>query len=392
LYQPMFPSAAQRDRTAIDDAAGLAATIATEAPLIEKSGKVTASVMAGLHDKGLFRLLLPKSVGGTQMHLADFVDVIEELAKADASTAWCVGQASGCSFTAAYVDADVAKDVFGPLDSVLAWGPSTKSAQAVKTDGGYVISGAWMFASGSRNAQWLAGHCPVLDKGGKVQNGPGGRPIEVTALFRKDKASISDVWNVMGLKGTGSDNYSVTDLFIPDAYIFTRDNPADRREDGTLYRFSVINVYGVTFAAVALGIASSMLTSFIDLAARKAPNLSSQLLRDNAAVQQQVGYNFARLQGARAYLHHALEDMWQALQPVKECSMDQRLHLRMVSTYVIQQAREVADFAYHAAGSTAIFASHPFERRFRDMNAVTQQGQSHMANFEPVGAALMKRS
>jgi len=392
LYQPLFPSGASRDRTAVQDAASLAAIIVAEAPKIETSGKVTVPVMAALHDKGLFRLLLPKSVGGAQMHLGDFVDVIEELAKADASTAWCVGQASGCSFTAAYVDGDVARDVFGARDSVLAWGPSTKSAQAVKTDDGYVISGAWMFASGSRNAQWLAGHCPVLDKDGKVQIGPGGRPIEITAVFRKDKASITDVWNVMGLKGTGSDNYAVTDLFVPDGYIFTRDNPADRRDGSTLYRFSVINVYGVTFAAVALGIASSMLASFIDLAARKTPNTSSQVLRDNAAVQQQVGYNYARLQGARAYLHHTLEDMWQALQPDKECSVEQRLHLRMVSTYVIQQAREVADFAYHAAGSTAIFASQPFERRFRDMNAVTQQGQSHMANFEPVGALLMKGS
>ena len=390
MRQPAVRSA-PRDRTAVEDAAGLAATIAAEAAAIEASGKVTPAVMAALHAKGLFRLLLPKSIGGAQMHLADFVDVIEALAKADASTAWCVGQASGCSFTAAYVDAAVAKEIFGRPDAVLAWGPSTQSAQAVKAEGGYVITGSWMFASGSRNAQWLAGHCPVLGAGGKSP-GASGRPLEITAVFRKDEASITDVWNVIGLRGTGSDTYSVTGLFVPDAHVFTRDKPEDRREDGTLYRFSVINVYGVTFAAVALGVAASMLESFIDLAARKTPNTSRQLLRDNAAVQQQVGYNFARLQGGRAYLHHALEDLWRALEPDRECSMEQRLHLRMVSTYVIQQAREVADFAYHAAGSTAIFAAHPFERRFRDINAVTQQGQSHMANFEPVGAALMARA
>jgi alkylation response protein AidB-like acyl-CoA dehydrogenase len=387
---PVFSDRARHDsRRWIDAASALAPVIAAAADEIERGGKVTAPVMAALHQAGLFRLLMPKSIGGAELHLADFVQVIEELAKADASTAWCVGQASGCSFASAYVDAAVARDVFGPSDTVLAWGPSTKQAQAVPVEGGYVISGSWMFASGSRNAQWLAGHCPVLDKDGKPQPGPGGRPIEITAMFTKDKAAISDVWSVMGLRGTGSDNYAVTDLFVPQAYTFTRDLAADRRESGTLYRFSVINVYGATFAAVALGIASATLDSFIDLARRKAPNMSSQLLRDNAAIQQQVGYNYARLQGARAYLLQTLEDMWQALQPDQECSVQQRLHLRMVSTFVIQQAREVVDYAYHAAGSSAIFTLHPFERRFRDMNAVTQQGQSHMANFEPVGQALM---
>jgi len=373
----------------IEAARALESLIAAASPQIERDGKVTAAVMAALHEKGLFRLLLPKSVGGAEMPLRDFVDVIEELAKADASTAWCVAQASGCSFTAAYLDPAAARDVFGPADAVLAWGPTTRNARAVKVDGGYQISGSWMFASGSRNAQWLGGHCPVFDSDGNPRPGPRGRPFDITAIFCKEKADVTDVWNVMGLKGTGSDNYTVTDLFVPDTHVFTRDNPADRREGGTLYRFSVINVYGLAFAAVALGIACALLADFIALAGRKAPNMSSQMLRDNAAVQQQVGYSHARLESARAYLHRETEEMWRALEGGSECAPAQRLHLRMVSTFVIQQAREVADFAYHAAGSTAIFSSQPFERRFRDINSVTQQGQSHMANFEPVGAALM---
>jgi alkylation response protein AidB-like acyl-CoA dehydrogenase len=131
------------------------------------------------------------------------------------------------------------------------------------------------------------------------------------------------------------------------------------------------------------------MNSFIELAGRKSPALGSKLLKDNNAIQQSVGYNYAKLQSARAALHQTTVEMWNALHASNACSADQRLHLRMISTFAIQQAREVAQYAYHAAGSTAIFNSQPFEQRFRDINSVTQQGQSHMSNFEPVGEALM---
>lgn len=373
----------------IDQARQLRPLIEAAAPEIEKAGQVTAPIMAALHEQQLFRMLLPKSYGGLELALPDFLQVLEQIARADASTAWCVGQGCGCSFAAAYFDPEAAKEIFASSDAVLAWGPTTKNAKAVAAEGGYIVTGQWMFASGSRNAQWLAGHCPVFEADGSPRLGPGGRQVERSLLFPKNKAKITDVWQVMGLNGTGSDNYSVEEIFVPDKYAFTRDFAPELREDGTLYRFSFLNIYGVAFAGVALGIARSMLESLFDLAAKKVANHSTAPLAENPAIQRDVAFNEAKLQSARAYILRTLEEIWAQVEVSGECTPEQIITLRMVSTWTINSAREVAAYAYQAAGSTAIFDAQPFERRFRDMYCVTQQGQAHFTNFEPAGKMLM---
>jgi len=375
----------------LERARALVPLIAGAASEIEASGQVTAGVMAALHDAQMFRMLLPRSYGGLELSLPEFIEVVEVIAGADASTAWCVGQGCGCSFASAWFEPAAAREIFARPDAVLAWGPSTRNARATATDGGYVISGQWLFASGSRNASWLAGHCPVHEADGTPRLGPDGRQVERSLLFAKDKAAITDVWQVMGLRGTGSDNYAVENLFVPERFGFTRDHAPDLREQGTLYRFSFLNIYGAAFAAVALGIARAMLESFYELAAVKTPNHASAPLADSSAVQREAGYNEAKLQAARAYLLRSFEQAWEEVDRSGACSDALKITLRMCSTWTIQAAREVAAFAWQSAGSTAVFQSAAFERRFRDMHCVTQQGQSHFTNFEPAGKMLMGR-
>jgi len=363
--------------------------IAGAAGETEKGRRVTPAVMAALHEARLMRMLIPRSLGGLELDPLDFVKVVEEIASADASTAWCVGQGSGCSFTAAFLDPAIAREVFGPADAVLAWGPSNRNARAVACEGGYRVSGKWVFASGNRNAQWLAGHCSVYEADGSPRLGANGKSVERSFLFRRDVAQIEDVWDVMGLRGTGSDNYSVDNLFVPDAFGFGRDNLPDRRENGLLYRFSVINMYGFAFAAVALGVARQMLADFIELAGRKTPNAGGALLRDSGAIQQQTGTNFAKLEAMRAYLHSTIAQMQEHAATGEEFTVRQRIISRMMSTLVIQSAKEVGEFAYQTAGATAIFTNQAFERRFRDIHAVTQQGQGHVSNFDGAGQMLL---
>ncbi len=357
---------------------------------IERQGQVPAALMGRIHDARLMRMLLPRSVGGDETDLVSFVETIEEIAKADASTAWCVGQGSGVSFASAFLAPEVAREIFGPPDAVMASGPSTASAKAVAVEGGFTVSGSWTFASGSRNAQWLAAHCPVLEADGSPRK-PEAGPQQITAIFPKDKARITNVWQVMGLAGTGSDDYSVSELFVPKDFTFTRDHVPDRRESGTLYRFSNFNIFGLAFAGIACGLARQMLDDFVALAQVKRPNHAGAPLAANAAVQQQTGFNEARLQAARTYLYSTLTSTWDRVARNGGMSAEERIMLRMMTAYVIQSAKDVVDFAYHAAGSTAIFCDKPFERRFRDMHVVTQQGQSHMSNFEAAGQAIFAR-
>ena len=373
----------------IERARHLRPVIEGTAPQSERQRELSPELLNELHGAELFRLLLPRSVGGQELEPATYLQVIEEIGKADGSTAWCVAQASGCTMSAAYLAPEIAREIFGAADAVLAWGPSGPNAKAVKVSGGYRVTGTWMFASGSRHAQWLGGHCPVVDAKGAAVAGADGKPLERTVLFPKSSAVMTDVWHVVGLKGTGSDTYSVTDLFVPEEYSFTREAAEDRREPGPLYRFTTFQLYGVGFAGVALGLGRACLDAFVELAGVKAPKAYAKLLRENAVIQSQVALSEAKLQSARAFLLQVLHEMWKTAARGEEFTIAQRAALRLAGTYAVHQAKDVVDTVYHAAGATAIFESNPFERRFRDVHTVIQQIQAQAANFELVGQLLL---
>jgi alkylation response protein AidB-like acyl-CoA dehydrogenase len=363
--------------------------IEATSPAIERERVLTREVLEALYDARLFKMLLPKSCGGDETDPLSFIETIQELAKADGSTAWCVAQASGCTLAAAYLEPAVAQEIFGARDAVLAWGPVGPTVKTTAVEGGYGVNGTWSYASGSRHAQWLGGHSPLVDADGKPCIGADGRPAERTTLFPKDKAVIRDVWQVMGLKGTGSDSYTVTDLFVPARYSFTRELAAERRENGPVYRFTTYQIYGSAFAAVALGLARATLDALIQIASTKVPMLGSKPLRDNPVIQSKVAVAEAQWQSARAYLVDTLGTMWEAACRGEPASMQQRAQLRLAAVHASHQSKEVVETAYHFAGGTAIFENQAFERRLRDIHAVTQQVQSQFVNFEVAGQVLL---
>jgi alkylation response protein AidB-like acyl-CoA dehydrogenase len=316
--------------------------------------------------------------------------VVEAIAQGDASVAWCIGQASGVSMASAYVKPEVARAVFGDRHAVAASGPNNAKATAVACDGGYRVTGEWAFASGSKHSAWLCGHSPTYEPDGRPRVGTDGKPLDqLTVLFPKSSAEMTDVWHVMGLKGTGSDSYSVKDLFVPADYSFTRESDADRMEQGPLYRFSIFNMFGVGFSGVALGIARRALDDFIKLAVAKRPYAATALLCENNVIQSQIGLSEARLQSSRTYVIETFRKLYDAAARGARFTQEMRTANRTATCYAIHQAREVVNFVYHAAGATAIFESNPFERRFRDLHTVTQQGQAAFSNFEALGQTLL---
>jgi alkylation response protein AidB-like acyl-CoA dehydrogenase len=370
-------------------ARALGPLIAAHAARTEEAREIAPEVLAALYDARLFRMLIPKSCDGFEVDPATFMQAIEELAKADGSTAWCVAQASGCSMAAAYVEPKVAREIFGDARAVMAWGPVGPNAKAVAVAGGYRASGSWSFASGIKHAGWLGCHCPVVEPDGSPRLAPDGKPAERTMLIPKASAEVNDIWRVVGLKGTGSDMYAIEDVFVPDAYSFTRESVADRRERGPLYRFTTFHLYGIGFAAIALGIARAALDAFIALAAVKVPKAKTLVLRDNAVVQSQVALAEAKLASARSFLEQMLHETWDTAARGDSLPLAQRAMLKLAGTYAAHQGKDVVDAVYHAAGATAIFESNPFERRFRDVHTVIQQVQAQFANFEMVGQVLL---
>jgi len=355
---------------------------------IERRRELPDPIVEALIERGLFGLLLPRAFGGAELRPAAYVAVIEEIAKHDASTAWCLGQACGCTMTAAYLDPDVAREIFGGKQGIVAWGPPGP-AEARAVPGGYRLTGNWNFASGSHHATWLGAHVAILAPDGTPQRRPDGGPVVRTLLFPKARATFTDIWHVIGLRGTGSDNYTVTDLFVPEKYTVLREATLKPRQPGLLYAFSSSNIYASGFAGVALGIARSALDAFVELARDKIPRGAKRTLRDNYVIQAQVSQSEAKLGGARAFLIGSLDAIWREVSGSGRLTTDHNTTIRLASTWAIHQAREVVDTVYHAAGATAIFENNPFERRFRDIHTVIQQYQGRQAHFEAVGQALL---
>jgi alkylation response protein AidB-like acyl-CoA dehydrogenase len=378
----------ERTRTdCVANARALAPKIAAAAPRIEADRELPADLVDALHEARLFRMLVPRSLGGEEISPVEYVQAIEEIAKADASTAWCIGQTSVCSTIAKCLKPQTGAEIFKKNPrGVLAWGPLGKNGRAVAEKGGYRVTGSWPFASGSKHATWLAAHAAVYEPDGQPRRDTSGNPLEMSFVFPREGASFEDVWHVIGLKGTGSNTYSLKDFFIPEDRGITAMAriSSERHEMGPLYSFTIYQLFGASFAAVGLGIARSMLDDFVALAQAKTPTGHASLLRENAVIQSQVGVAESELAAARVFFLHTIEDIWRAA-CAGTPSLEQRVRLRMTCAHAAQTAKRVADTAYHSAGATAVFESNPFERRFRDIHAVSQQVQSHFSIFEVIG-------
>ena len=380
---------AARDRIDwVARARSLGPMIAAAGDEIERLRELPRPLTLALAEAGLFRLLQPRELGGGEVTPMEFAEVMGEIAGYDASTAWCVGQGNGCGAAAAYLDPAVAREIFGPVDGILAWGPPS-NADVRKVPGGYRLTGTWNFASGSHNASWLGAHIVERGADGAPLRRADGGSVLRSLLFPKNAAQMTDIWHVMGLRGTGSDQYSVTDLFVRDDHTVLHDRTVPARQGGLLYRFSFSNLYASGFAGLALGVARAFYDSFVALAADKTPRGAKSTLRHNNVVQSQVAQASARLRSARAFLLSSLGEIWEAVAETGEVTLDHNATIRLASTWAIKQAREVVDELYHAAGATAIFDDQPFERRFRDINTIAQQMQGAQRHFETVGGILL---
>ena len=367
----------------------IAPALAAAGPEIDTRRELPEAIVAALVERGLFRLLLPRSLDGAELLPAEYVPIIEELAKTDASAGWCVNQNSGCSMTAAHLAPEVAREIFGGPRGILAWGPGPGEARRVA--GGYQVTARWAFASGSHHATWLGCHVPVIEADGKTLSHEDGTPVVRTFLFPKSATKFTDIWHTIGLRGTGSDEYSIKDLFVPEAYsidvLSRRETPIG--EDRLLYRFSSLALYAAGFAGVALGTARGMLDHFIELARDKIPRGARLTMRNNNVTQRQTGEAEARIASARRYLIGSLEDITASVAERGYITLDERMTIRLASTFAIHTAVEVVDMLYQAAGATAIFNENPFERRFRDVHSVQQQLQGRQQHFETVGQHLL---
>jgi alkylation response protein AidB-like acyl-CoA dehydrogenase len=379
-------SAASRPIDPVARARELGPAIAAAADTIERTQAIPEPLLSDLHGARLCRMLLPRSAGGDAVEPWVYLAAVEEISRHDGSVGWNIFVANSATLIAPFIPLETAQRIFSDPRAAIAWGPPNEH-KATAVPGGYRVSGEWHFASGCRQATWMGAHCQVVEPDGSLRLNRQGRPTVRTLLFPKHHATPIHDWNTLGMRGTASEGYTLHDLFVPEEQSGTREDPTLRRDPGPLYAFTMQGLYAVGVAGVAFGIARAMLDAFIDLAKAKTPRGLGRLA-DSPVVQADVARREANLGSARAWLVDILKEIWATADDIEPIGTEARARLRLGCAHAIQTAIEIADYAYKAAGTSAIFLGTPFERRFRDMHTLSQQIQSRDAHFEAVGRIL----
>ena len=357
--------------TPLARAEALVPKIAAAADEIDARRELPQALADAMKDAGLFRLLVPRSVGGEEMDWLEYLDVVRAVAYADGSAGWCFNQGAVFATTCCRAPEALAEEVWGDPRTVIGNGPPQGSIDLEHVEGGYRLSGRWMFSSGCRHANWIA-----------AVSGGRGEPPRLHLLPR-DHVEFLDVWQVSGLRGTGSFSFRVENLYVPDRHTMRLDVPP--REGGPIYVIPQGLLFACGFGCVALGVSRAALDATIELASDKRPRFGSRPLCEDPVIQQQIGKAEARWQAAKALLFESAGKVWKSVSATGSITMADRIQLRMAGTHAIRESAGVVDIAYNLSGSTAIFHDRAIQRRFQDAHVITQQVQGREAHYETAG-------
>jgi len=366
----------------LETARKLAPLIRSSAPETDAQRELPRPLFEAMADAGLFRLALPRTLGGFEMDLPSYIQVIEELGRADASTAWVTNQVSIFATYAARMETAAARAIWIDTPRSVVANTPQANAQAIVVPGGYRVTGRQGFSTGCRHASWLAAHATVTDQGRPRLDD--GQPEMRYCFVPRAEAQLLDTWQVRGMRGTGTHHFAVDDVFVPDERT-VKSVTAPLVERGPLYRLPRTLVFASGDAAVALGTARSCLAAFMELATTKTPRAMDALLRDQPMIQSEVGRAEARLRSGLAFLREAVGEIWDAVLATGAVTLEQRAVLRLATTDGIRTAVSIVDMVYNMAGATAAYESSPIQRHFQDVHVMSQHLQARLAHYELVG-------
>ena len=353
----------------------------------EQIRRVPPRLAEALAEAGLLQMFLPRSMGGPELDPLAVFYAIEEISKADGSIGWATMIATDVSLALGWLPAEIGRQLCSYPANFRGAGSLRPLGYAYPENGGYRIRGHWNFASGIDHANWLYCPCIVMDED-KPQLTEAGTPKVRAMLVPSDQATIQDTWSVVGMRGTGSQDFGLDDVWVPDTHTCFLGDPAI--EAGPLYDPRLVFV--ILFTAVvanSLGIARGAIEALISLAAHVTSTRSTDLLRDRPLVQTRLAEAEAILNAARAYVISAVGALWD-----KACagSSDQSLAIaqaRLAIVHAMHEAVRSVDLVFHAAGTNAIYTRNPLERYFRDIHVAVQHNAAFPAQYESAGKVLM---
>ncbi|MGH7388996.1 MAG: acyl-CoA dehydrogenase family protein [Candidatus Rokuibacteriota bacterium] len=384
----MVTDAARAATNPLDIARALAPRIRERAAEIEAARQLPRDLVMEIATARLFKVALSEAEGGLGADVLTTLRVIEEVARADGSTGWCLAMGVNTFRQSAQLDAAVRRAIFHSDPIGVSAGSANPRGRAVAVPGGYRVTGHWLFASGCMHSSALHGACKVFDGDAPRPRSNGDQDIRIAYFHPKSVARIVDTWNVSGMRGTGSHDIVVDDVFVPEEHTFSALD-ARARVTGPMNRMHGFDLAGCGFCCVGLGVARAAIDAFVELAVVKTPRSFAGLLRDRVLVQAQVGEAEARLRSGRALLFDVVGEMWNTVVAGALVTERQRSDLRMAMTHAAQSAARATHMVCVAAGTTSIFESSPLERYARDAEVVTRHNQLQFVNYEAVGRTML---
>ncbi|MGZ5091341.1 MAG: acyl-CoA dehydrogenase family protein [Burkholderiales bacterium] len=368
----------------LEAARQLAPMVRENAEQIDAARELPKPVFHALADAGLYLMAVPRAVGGLEVDFPTYVQVIEELAKADASTAWTVSQGANWATYSARMSREAAREIWIDTPRSVVSNTPAPTAKAVMVPGGFRVTGRQPFSTGCKHASWVAAHAQVIENGEVRQRN--GKPEVRYCLVPVAQVELIDTWHTKGMRGTGTHSFEVKDVFVPEERtVFAQGAPIV--SPGPRYKIPITLGFAAGDGMVALGLARSFINGFFEVAGAKAPRNLTGLLRDQSISQVAVGEAEAAVRSGRAFLMGAVREIWKEATSTDEptVSLDARTNLRLAATHAIRLAAGIVESLYTACGATVVFDGHVLHRLFHDMHVITQHSQGRLAHYEIVG-------
>jgi len=365
--------------------------IQTLAPIIEqyrdeseKQRHLAPPVYEAMRELGLFKLWVPRNLGGEEQDFRTVFEVVERVASFDGSAGWLVAVGVELAWLLGYLPEDVAAQIVADDPDATYGGAGNPLGIATPVEGGYRVTGQWRFGSGSKHTRWLWAGCTIKD-GDDTRLNENGTPQLYFFGLRSDQYEVVDTWYTSGLRATGSNDFRVRDLFVPERLMIGLQAKKSAYQSGTLYQTGFIDISGWPMAVVGLGVAVEAIDAFAELAATKVPNMGSRRIVESDHVQMILGRALAKLNSGREYLLAILDRFWAAMEAGNGDDA-LSIELWLATANAADCAADAVDLVRSLAGTSGVFQGNKLERCWRDVHMVTQHAQAASANYVAAGA------
>ncbi len=339
----------------------------------ETQRHLTDQVVDALHGDGLYKMWIPEDLDGLGKTPAEGLEAIRQVASHDGAAGWCLMIAITTSTLVYRMDPAVAKTIYGP-DRTITGGFAAPLGKAVADGDNLTLNGTWQWGSGTTHCTHIGGGCRMLAVDGEMAGAP--RFVFAPA----SEVQLLDTWHVSGLSGTGSTDYTMTDVVVPAEFAIDLAAPATRPEaHGNLSFFGFL---ALSVASVAVGIADRAIEELTALAIAKSPAGSKRTLAARPTTQIAVAQARATVDSTWAYLINTIGDCWESAIESGENSVEQRFALRLAATDATQRCAEAVRQMYLTGGGEAVYQRSPLQKLFRDSHVVTQHAMTAERTYE----------